>query len=168
MAGKPGAHMEAMAKTYPFVIDTLGKMLEAGASLSVYCLTCKRNKDLDLTALAGRLGETFSCMHWDLVRKIYCAECRVAGREDRKLHFTHLAQSPQQRNQKSDRNRLISSAGLVPNEVARRCQTILRATQRFGMADAGKKLPFADASHDVSAHVRAPASSSHWVCPLRP
>ncbi|WP_337093268.1 hypothetical protein [Mesorhizobium argentiipisi] len=86
-----------MSNKYPFVEDTLGKKLAAGTGLSVSCLTCKRRALLDVDELANRLGPDQSCMHWDLVKVIYCHECRAAGREDRNLQFTNHALTPEQR-----------------------------------------------------------------------
>jgi hypothetical protein len=79
---------------FPFAEDTLGKKLEAGTGLSVYCLTCKRTALLDVAELVSRLGPDFGCMHWDLIKVIYCQECRAAGRDDRNLQFTSHAVTP--------------------------------------------------------------------------
>ncbi|TGT70979.1 hypothetical protein EN802_22030 [bacterium M00.F.Ca.ET.159.01.1.1] len=86
-----------MGKEYPFTEDTLGKKLVAGSGLSVYCLTCKRTALLDVAELVKRLGPGYGCMHWDLVKVIYCSECRGAGRDDRNLQFTNYAMTPEQR-----------------------------------------------------------------------
>ncbi|MDF3167704.1 MULTISPECIES: hypothetical protein [unclassified Mesorhizobium] len=45
-----------MTMKFPFTEDTLGKKLEAGTGLSVYCLTCRRSAVLDFAALVKRLG----------------------------------------------------------------------------------------------------------------
>lgn len=76
-----------MTMKFPFVEDTLGKKLEAGTGLSVYCLTCQRTAALDVATLVKRLGP-HGCLHWDLVKVIFCHECRAAGRDDRNLQFT--------------------------------------------------------------------------------
>ncbi|MBZ9760332.1 hypothetical protein LB553_05510 [Mesorhizobium sp. CA8] len=86
-----------MGNKYPFVEDTLGKKLQAGTGLSVYCLTCRRTALLDVAELVKRLGPDHSCMHWGLVEVIYCSECRAAGRDDRNLQFTNHALTPEQR-----------------------------------------------------------------------
>ncbi|RVD57437.1 hypothetical protein EN828_04555 [Mesorhizobium sp. M2D.F.Ca.ET.185.01.1.1] len=86
-----------MTSKYPFSEDTLGKKLEAGTGLSVYCLTCKRTALLDVAELVRRLGPDYECMHWNLVKVLYCHECRAAGRDDRNLQFTNHALTPQQR-----------------------------------------------------------------------
>ncbi|WP_192245275.1 hypothetical protein [Mesorhizobium silamurunense] len=41
-----------MTMKFPFTEDTLGKKLEAGTGMSVYCLTCKRNAVLNVADLA--------------------------------------------------------------------------------------------------------------------
>ncbi|CDX39151.1 hypothetical protein MPLA_290052 [Mesorhizobium sp. ORS 3359] len=87
-----------MSSNYPFSEDTLGKKLKAGTGLSVYCLTCKRTALLDVAELVRRLGPDHGCMHWDLVKVLYCHECRAAGRDDRNLQFTNHAITPEQRN----------------------------------------------------------------------
>ncbi|AZO14652.1 hypothetical protein EJ069_07830 [Mesorhizobium sp. M2A.F.Ca.ET.043.05.1.1] len=35
----------------------------------------------------GRFGPDQPCLHWDLLKIIYCHECRSAGRDDRNLQF---------------------------------------------------------------------------------
>ncbi|SFP97749.1 hypothetical protein SAMN03159463_05295 [Mesorhizobium sp. NFR06] len=86
-----------MSNKYPFTENTLGKKLEAGTGLSVYCLTCKRRATLDIAELARRFGPDQPCMHWDLLKIIYCHECRAAGRDDRNLQFTNHALTPEKR-----------------------------------------------------------------------
>lgn len=82
---------------FPFSEDTLGKKLEAGTGLSVDCLTCKRKATLDVAELVRRFGPDQPCLHWDLLKIIYCQHCRAAGREDRNLHFTNHAVTPDKR-----------------------------------------------------------------------
>jgi hypothetical protein len=84
----------AVGKEFPFVEDTLGKKLEAGTGLSVYCATCKRTAVLNVGELVKRLGPNHGCMHWDLIKVIYCHECRGASRDDRNLQFTNHALTP--------------------------------------------------------------------------
>ncbi|MDX8527068.1 hypothetical protein RFM68_21445 [Mesorhizobium sp. MSK_1335] len=86
-----------MSNKYPFVEDTLGKKLEAGTGLSVNCLTCKRRAVLGVAELVSRLGPDQPCLHWDLIKAIFCHECRAAGRDDRNLQFTNHAMTPEQR-----------------------------------------------------------------------
>lgn len=86
-----------MTKKFPFVEDTLGKKLEARTGMSVDCLTCNRRAIFDVAGLVRRLGPDHGAMHWDLVKVIYCHECRAAGRSDRNLHFTNHAMTSEQR-----------------------------------------------------------------------
>ncbi|AZO28548.1 MULTISPECIES: hypothetical protein [unclassified Mesorhizobium] len=86
-----------MTMKFPFTENTLGKKLEAGAGLSVTCLTCRRTAVLDVAALVERLGPDHGCLHWDLVKVIFCHECRAAGRDDRNLQFTNHAVTPERR-----------------------------------------------------------------------
>jgi hypothetical protein len=86
-----------MTTKFPFTEDTLGKKLEAGTGLSVDCLTCKRKATLDVAELVKRFGPDQPCMHWDLLKIIYCHECSVAGRDDRNLQFTNHAMTPDKR-----------------------------------------------------------------------
>lgn len=44
------------------------------------------------------LGRTMGCLHWDLLKIIFCHECRGAGRDDRNLQFTNHAVTPDKRN----------------------------------------------------------------------
>ncbi|RWB51855.1 hypothetical protein [Mesorhizobium sp.] len=85
-----------MGKEYPFSEATLRGKLAAGTGLSVYCLTCRR-RALDVAALAKRFGPDQPCFHWDLLKIIYCHECRAAGRDDRNLQFTNHAVTPEKR-----------------------------------------------------------------------
>ncbi|PBC06823.1 hypothetical protein [Mesorhizobium sp. WSM3859] len=86
-----------MGKEYPFSKATLGGKLAAGTGLSVYCLTCGRRAVLDVAELVKRFGPDQPCLHWDLLKIIYCHECRRADRDDRKLQFTNHALTPEQR-----------------------------------------------------------------------
>ncbi|AZO75342.1 MULTISPECIES: hypothetical protein [unclassified Mesorhizobium] len=86
-----------MTMKFPFTEDTLRKKLEAGTGLSVDCLTCRRKAVLDVAELVKRLGPDRGAMHWDLIKVIYCHECRDAGRDDRNLQFTNHARTPDKR-----------------------------------------------------------------------
>lgn len=86
-----------MTMKFPFIENTLGKKLEAGTGLSVDCLTCKRKAHLDVAELVQRLGPDHGCLHYDLIKVIFCHECRAAGRDDRNLHFTNHAVTPEKR-----------------------------------------------------------------------
>jgi len=83
-----------MTMKFPFVEDTLGKKLEAGTGLAVHCLNCNRNAALNVAELVRRFGPDQSCMHWDLLKIVYCHECRAEGRDDRNLQFTNHARTP--------------------------------------------------------------------------
>ncbi|CDX21314.1 hypothetical protein MPL3356_350052 [Mesorhizobium plurifarium] len=93
---RPRFWRSPLTSNYPFSEDTLGEKLEAGTGLSVYCLNCKRTALLDVAELVRRLGPDHGCMHWDLVKVLYCYECRSAGRNDRNLQFTNHALTPEQ------------------------------------------------------------------------
>ncbi|MDX8454930.1 hypothetical protein RFM98_19380 [Mesorhizobium sp. VK9D] len=86
-----------MTMKFPFSEGTLGRKLEAGTGMSVDCLTCKRKATLDVAELVKRFGPDQPCPHWDLLKIIYCHECRTAGRDDRNLQFTNHAMTPDQR-----------------------------------------------------------------------
>jgi len=86
-----------MTMKYLFVEDTLGKKLQIGSGLSVDCMTCRRHADLDIQALVDRLGEDYGCLHWDLIRVLFCQPCRDAGRPDRNIAFTSHPKTPRQR-----------------------------------------------------------------------
>ena len=83
--------------SFPFVEDTLGKKRQIGSRLYALCLTCRSNRMLDLDMLIDRLGEDFGCMHWDLIKVIYCSTCRDAGTQDRNLAFTSHPETPEAR-----------------------------------------------------------------------
>jgi len=78
----------------------LGKKLQAGAGLSVGCLTYRRKATLEIAELVKRLGPDRGCLHWDLIKVIYCHECRAAGRDDRTLQFTNHALTPEERSRR--------------------------------------------------------------------
>ncbi|CDX20532.1 hypothetical protein MPLB_1870058 [Mesorhizobium sp. ORS 3324] len=86
-----------MTMKFPFTEDTLGKKLQAGTGLTVDCLTCNRKAVLDVAELVQRLGPDYGCMHWDLIKVIFCHECRGADRDDRNLQFTNNAVTPDKR-----------------------------------------------------------------------
>lgn len=66
-------------KTYPFTLDTLGKMLDEGYRLESYCDTsrgCGRSQgSIDIAALAARLGRDHPCGHDDLAPHLPCPDC---------------------------------------------------------------------------------------------
>lgn len=77
--------------TFPFVMDTIGKLMDAGSALTVFCNNdgCGNWTKIDLGALAARKGRDFGCMHWDLIKVFYCDRCRTSGLQDRNLSFIH-------------------------------------------------------------------------------
>lgn len=77
-----------MGNKYPSVEETLGKKLAAGTGLSVYCLTCKRRPSWTVAEMVKRFGPDQPCLHRDLLKIIYCSECRSAGRDDRNLQYS--------------------------------------------------------------------------------
>lgn len=85
-----------MAKEYPVSESTLGAKLAAGTGLSVHCFGCQRRAVLDVGELVKRFGPDQPCLHWDLIKIIYCHECRGAGRDDRNLQFTNHPLTPEQ------------------------------------------------------------------------
>lgn len=75
--------------TFPYAVDTLGKKLALGAGMSVHCNTylCLHWADINLVALARRIGMDHSSMADDLRPHFYCSKCRAAGRPDRNIGF---------------------------------------------------------------------------------
>lgn len=72
------------------MIKTLADVLAANESLWVNCShpLCSHSHQLDVRALADRLGENHGAMHNDLVRLFRCARCKTAGRDRRAVFFT--------------------------------------------------------------------------------
>ncbi|TGP52676.1 hypothetical protein EN828_12335 [Mesorhizobium sp. M2D.F.Ca.ET.185.01.1.1] len=79
-----------------------------GATSSIFCqrnqitplhqrLTAMDARSASVQELVKRLGPDHGSMHWDLVKVIFCHECRAAGRDDRNLQFTNHAMTPEQR-----------------------------------------------------------------------
>jgi len=60
-------------------------------------MTCRRHAVPDVPTLAGRLGDDYGCMHWDLIKVLYCQPCREACRDNRNLVFTNHAMTPDKR-----------------------------------------------------------------------
>ncbi|WP_436247813.1 hypothetical protein [Mesorhizobium amorphae] len=60
-------------------------------------MTCNRHVKLDVQALVDRLGEDYGCLHWDLIKVLFCEPCRRAGRPDHNLAFTSHLKTPGQR-----------------------------------------------------------------------
>ncbi|TIW73940.1 MAG: hypothetical protein E5V58_08475 [Mesorhizobium sp.] len=64
--------------------------LKAGTGMSVDCL--------DMPPERGpERGPEHGAMYRDLIKVIFCHECRAAGRDDRDLQFTNLAVTPEKR-----------------------------------------------------------------------
>lgn len=74
--------------TYPFVLDTLGKIKQTGHELSLYCYTCHHHSWLDTDRLIERFGADHGSMDTDLRPHFFCQRCRDAGREDKNFGFT--------------------------------------------------------------------------------
>lgn len=84
-----------MEEKFPFIMDTIGKLIDAGSSVSAHCNNygCGNRKEIDLPALAVRKGRDFGCMHWDLIKVFYCDRCRKSGLQDRNITFIHNPRS---------------------------------------------------------------------------
>ena len=54
---------------------TLGDCLRCGEIITAWCLTCDYNAELDMQALADRLGTTHGAMHKDLAPLLKCSAC---------------------------------------------------------------------------------------------
>lgn len=76
--------------TFPLTIDTVGKDLAAGNQAFVECATdgCRHRAWLDLEAIARLKGVDYPNGRDSLLKVVYCAECRAAGRDDRNLVFS--------------------------------------------------------------------------------
>ncbi len=56
-------------------IHTLGDFIEAGYAYSVTCSDCGRHSNLNLEALAEKLGRDHSALAGDLSKRLRCKEC---------------------------------------------------------------------------------------------
>ena len=54
---------------------TLGECIASGSGIRATCLACWHARELDLPALAARLGPDHGALHANLVPKLRCAEC---------------------------------------------------------------------------------------------
>lgn len=81
--------MKKMVRPEPF--GSVREMIENDSKLSVYCksLGCGRGADLDLQALAVRLGPDHPTDHWSLSDRFRCGKC---GGKD--LQFVHRIKTP--------------------------------------------------------------------------
>lgn len=59
------------------VHDTLGQLIDSETDLTAYCyaMGCRHYRELDLKALARKLGRNHGAMHNDLVPKLGCSKC---------------------------------------------------------------------------------------------
>jgi hypothetical protein len=66
---------------------TIRDMIEAGESLWVTCHNplCGKSAELDVAALADRLGPDHGAMHDDLVTKFRCSKCG-----GKRIGFTYI------------------------------------------------------------------------------
>ncbi|PZV36311.1 hypothetical protein [Mesorhizobium kowhaii] len=83
---------------------TLADTLAARETMYVNCghpMCCKSTK-LDIQALVDRLGPDHGSMHWDLVGRFGCSDCKAAGRDRRSVFFTVI---PDCEGQQRERNR---------------------------------------------------------------
>lgn len=69
--------------TYPLAIDTIGKCIVTGHTITAHCHGhgCHKATRLNLVQLARRLGIDHSSMALDLIPHLFCADCRAAGRK---------------------------------------------------------------------------------------
>ena len=65
-------------KTYPYRLDTIGKLVDEGMTLTAYCHApgCGHSAGL---ALAGRLGRDHSSMAPALLPRLTCSKCGAKG-----------------------------------------------------------------------------------------
>jgi len=54
---------------------TLGECIANGYGIRATCLACWHHRELDLPALAARLGPEHSTLHDDLVPRLRCSKC---------------------------------------------------------------------------------------------
>jgi hypothetical protein len=62
--------------------NTLGEKIDKGYRLRAYCghrPRCGHSAELDLPALAGRLGRNFVADHWTLTDRMRCTVCGRRG-----------------------------------------------------------------------------------------
>jgi hypothetical protein len=68
----------------------LAEAIAANETLRVNCghPACQRSTQIDVQALAVRLGSGHGAMHDDLVGYFRCEACKAAGRPRRAVYFT--------------------------------------------------------------------------------
>ncbi|BCJ90347.1 hypothetical protein IZ6_10820 [Terrihabitans soli] len=59
------------------VYDTIGQLIDSETDLSAYCYArgCNHGRELDLKALARKLGRRHGAKHNDLAPKLVCSKC---------------------------------------------------------------------------------------------
>jgi len=80
--------------TYPFRLNTLGKIKQTDHAISLTCYVCRNHVVLDTDNLIERFGADHGSMDADLRPHFYCGRCREAGRDDRKFGFILHAPGP--------------------------------------------------------------------------
>lgn len=67
--------------TYPLTIDTIGKMIATGHTLTGYCkdYQCRHRATIDLVAFARRYGVDHPCDYWSLQPRFRCSVCGHKG-----------------------------------------------------------------------------------------
>lgn len=73
--------------TYPLSIDSIGKCIALGDGVTVYCDPCNRYIEIDMLALARKVGPGHGVLAKDLKPHFYCAACRRAGKPDKNIGF---------------------------------------------------------------------------------
>ena len=56
-------------------MSTLGHLINRGDTLYACCYACQRTVEMDLAALAARLGREHSAMHDGLTPRLKCSAC---------------------------------------------------------------------------------------------
>jgi hypothetical protein len=66
-----------MAKTYPYTVDTIGKLIDERSRMYAYCnnLTCLHHAEVDLYELAYRFGRDLRFIGPKFQAMIYCSVC---------------------------------------------------------------------------------------------
>jgi hypothetical protein len=54
---------------------TIGAVIDAGLAIHAFCLACGHDEDVDLAAVAQRLGRDQSSLPVHLVPKLVCSRC---------------------------------------------------------------------------------------------
>lgn len=72
-------------------LDTLGALIDHDHGLGVHCLNpeCRRYVELDLPALAAKLGRGHGCLRRDLAHLMKCTACG-----EKRVQFTLLSPTP--------------------------------------------------------------------------